>query len=128
MVEDLDRSLLLAVEGMRLDDSPVTRANLLAALSRSPELIASTRGDGPVHISLDVSPDGTMVGVGKAYGSVSFFDANTREQLGTYDKMPVWKWEFRPDGKQLALSGQDDPSTGTGLPHPIARGSSTLRP
>jgi len=121
VVEDLDRAMLLAVEGVRLDDSTVTRANLLAALSRSPELIASARGDGPVHISLDARPDGKVVGVGKAYGSVSFFDASTREQLGTYDEMPVWKWEFRPDGKQLAFSGQDDPSTGKGLPDPIVR-------
>ena len=40
LVDDIDHSLLLAVEGVRLDDSTDTRANLLAALSRSPELIA----------------------------------------------------------------------------------------
>ena len=33
--DDVDRSLLLAVEAVRLDDSPDTRASLLAALSRS---------------------------------------------------------------------------------------------
>ena len=58
LVDDLDRSLLLAVEGLRLDDSTDTRANLLAALSRSPQLIASTRADGPGLISVGVSPDG----------------------------------------------------------------------
>ena len=45
LVDDLDHSLLLAVEGVRLDDSTDTRANLLAALSRSPELIATIRAD-----------------------------------------------------------------------------------
>ena len=57
VVEDIDQSLLLAVEGVRLDDSTDTRANLLAALSRSPELIGSTRGDGSGFISLELSPD-----------------------------------------------------------------------
>ena len=33
VAEDIDQSLLLAVEGMRLDDSIDTRANLLAALT-----------------------------------------------------------------------------------------------
>ena len=87
---------------MRLDESTDTRANLLAALSRSPELIASTRVDGPAFISVGVSPDGQVVGAGHAYGGVSFYGSSTRELLGTYDEVPVWKWEFSPDGQQLA--------------------------
>ena len=86
LVEDLDHSLLLAVEGVRLDDSTDTRANLLAALSRSPELIASTRGDGSGFISVELSPDGTVVGVGEAFSGLSFYDTSTRELLGTYDE------------------------------------------
>ena len=45
---------------------------------------------------------------------MSFYDTSTRELLGSYDEMPVWKFEFRPDGKQLAVSGQPDPSAGAG--------------
>jgi hypothetical protein len=57
---DIDRSLLLAVEGVGLDDSPDTRANLLAALSRNPALVRSTGVDEPLW-ALDVSPDGELV-------------------------------------------------------------------
>ena len=39
--------MLLAVAGVRLDDSPETRDSLLAALARHPELIASTQTAGP---------------------------------------------------------------------------------
>ena len=121
LVDDPDHSLLLAVEGVRLDDSTDTRANLLAALSTTPELIATIRADERPLISAEVSPDGTVVGVGEAYGAVSFYDTSTRELLGTYDEMPVWKFEFRSDGKQLAVSGQPDQTSGTPLGQPSLR-------
>ena len=82
---DVDRSLLLAVEGVRLDDSTDTRANLMAALSKSPALIASTRGDGTGFISLELSPDGEVAAVGRAWSGLSFYSTRTRELLGTYD-------------------------------------------
>jgi WD40 repeat protein/DNA-binding SARP family transcriptional activator len=104
--QDLDRSVLLAAEGQRLDDSPDTRANLLAALSRSPQLVASARADGKDLISLDVSPDGKIVGVGEAYGPIAFYRADTRERAGGFGSVPLWKWEFRPDGGQLAVTTQ----------------------
>ena len=62
--------------------------------------------DGPPLISVEASPDGKVVGVGEAYGGLSFYDTSTRELLGSYDEMPVWKFEFRPDGEQLAISAQ----------------------
>ena len=104
LVDDPDHSLLLAVEGVRLDDSTDTRANLLAALSATPELIGTIRADERPLISARVSPDGTVVGVGEEYGAVSFYDTSTRELRGTYDQMPVGAFEFRGDGKQLAVS------------------------
>ena len=97
-----DRSLLLAVEGVRLDDSPDTRANLLAALSRNPTLVRSAGVDQPLW-ALDVSPDGELVAAGGALGAVSFRDANSLEQLGTLDE-PSWRIQFRPDGKQVAMA------------------------
>jgi WD40 repeat protein/DNA-binding SARP family transcriptional activator len=121
VVEDLDRSMLLAVQGMRLDDSTDTRANVLAALGRSPELVASTRTNGPPHISLEVSPDGSVVGIGAAYGFASFFDMDTRKQFRAYDEMPVWKFEFRADGRQLAFTAQDSPDSGIPLPRQTVR-------
>jgi WD40 repeat protein len=121
LVDDVDHSLLLAVEGVRLDESTDTRANLLAALSATPELIATVRtGERPL-IWTEVSPDGTVVGAGEAYGHVFFYDTSTRELLGTYNEMPVSNFEFRPDGEQLAVSGQPDPTTGTPLGQPSVR-------
>ena len=57
--DDLDESMLLAVAGVRLDDSPETRSSLLSALGRHPEVIASTELSGEEVLSFDVSPDGT---------------------------------------------------------------------
>ena len=105
VAEAINRSLLLAVEGVRLDDAPDTRANLLAALSRSPALVGSV-GVGEPLWTLDVSPDGELVAVGGvsgASGVVSFHDADTLEQLGTLD-VPTWMIRFRPDGEQIAVA------------------------
>ena len=55
--DNLDRSLLLARQGMALDDSVQTRGNLLAALLKSPAAIGVLRGDGDRLIGLDLSPD-----------------------------------------------------------------------
>jgi WD40 repeat protein/DNA-binding SARP family transcriptional activator len=109
LVDDIDRSLLLAVEGVRLDESTDTRADLLAALSRNPSLIGSTREEGTGFISVEASPDGEVVAVGTADGSVSFYDAASRKLVGSYDNLPVWDLEFRKDGRQLAVVAQDSP-------------------
>ena len=65
VTEDPDESLLLAVEGVRLHDSQDTRANLLAAMSKTPALIATIRSDTAL-ISTAVSPDNRMVAVATA--------------------------------------------------------------
>ena len=41
VTDDIDTSMLLAVAGVRLDDSPATRSSLLATLAKHPALIAS---------------------------------------------------------------------------------------
>ena len=57
--EDIDTSLLLAVAGVRLDDSPATRTNLLAALQQRPQLVRSIPFDGDPVAGLSVTPDGS---------------------------------------------------------------------
>ncbi len=106
VVDNIDQSLLLGVEGVRLDDSPDTRANLVAALSRSPELIGVIRGDTPSFISVTASPDGDVVVVVRAYSGMSFYDTDTRQLMGSYDGVTVWQSEFSPDGKQIAVGAQ----------------------
>ena len=54
----LDRSLLLAREGVNLDDSPATRGNLLAALVRSPAALAVAHGSGDRALDNALTRDG----------------------------------------------------------------------
>jgi WD40 repeat protein len=111
----LDRSLLLARQGMALDDSRATRSNLLAALLRSPAAIAVLRGDGDRLLSLALHPDGRTLAVGDNDGTVLFFDAVTRRRLGRpYDAglAPVFELEYSPDGRRLAVAASAPPDGG----------------
>jgi WD40 repeat protein len=56
--KDLDRSLLLARQGVALDDGTATRANLLSALLRSPAAIGTWRPVSGRPLRIEVSPDG----------------------------------------------------------------------
>jgi WD40 repeat protein/DNA-binding SARP family transcriptional activator len=101
VAEDIDRSLLLAVEGVRLDDSADTRANLLAALSRAPAMVRSARSDDAL-ITVDVSPDGKVVAVGGPFQGLSFRDVDSLDELGLLGE-PPGRFQFRPDGEQIAM-------------------------
>ena len=110
VAEDPDESLLLAVEGVRLDDSRDTRANLLAAMSNTPALVGTLRSDTGL-IDAAVSPDNRMVAVTHSWADVEFFDIDTKESLGRYDELTAAsRVAFRPDGKQLAVGNQPDPA------------------
>ena len=54
----LDRGMLLARQGVALDDSVQTRGNLLATLLKSPAAIGVIGGDGDPLATLDLSRDG----------------------------------------------------------------------
>ena len=57
----LDRSLLLAAEGVRRDASPETAVGLLTALDAARHLVAFRTDLGDGNVSATVSPDGTEV-------------------------------------------------------------------
>ena len=64
VTKDVTESMLLAVAGVRFDETPQTRTNLLAAINRHPQLFASTPTTGgglPLH--LEASPDGRHLAV-----------------------------------------------------------------
>ena len=105
----LDRSLLLARQGVALDDSRVTRSNLLAALLRNPAAIGVIGGArGPLN-ALGLSPDGRTLATADDQGRVVFLDPVTRRPRGRpYTALtPIFAVTYSPDGRVLALTGDD---------------------
>jgi WD40 repeat protein/energy-coupling factor transporter ATP-binding protein EcfA2 len=105
----VDRSLLLARQGVALDDSRVTRSNLLADLLRTPAAIGVIGGDGSPLNALGLSPDGRTLAAADNQGRVLFLDPVTRRPLGPPYKAlsPIVAVTYSPDGRVLALSGGD---------------------
>ena len=105
---DLDRSLLLARQGVALDDSPQTRGSLLAALIKSPAAIGVMRGVGERMTAVALSPDGRTLAAGDAAGNVFLFDTRTRRRVKAPDVHPgdwaIVQLAYSPDGRRLAVA------------------------
>ena len=113
---ELDRSLLLARQGVALDDSPQTRGNLLAALLRSPAAIGVLHSGGPRVNALDLSPDGRTLAVLDASGTLRLLDARTQQRIAPlqtvegvspFDTTGFEALRFSPDSARLAVGGSD---------------------
>jgi WD40 repeat protein/DNA-binding SARP family transcriptional activator len=102
----LDRSLLLARQGVALDDSPATRSYLLDALLRSPAAIRVIGGAGNPLDALDLSPDGRTLAAGDTPGNVLFLDAGAGRRVGRpYTALgAISAVRFSPDGRNLAVA------------------------
>ena len=107
----LDRSLLLARQGVALDDTPAARDNLLAALRRSPAAIAVMRGDGDGLTAVALQPDGRTIATADSNGTVAFLDARSGRRLGPLHQSAaiasIDSLAFSPDGDRLASAGSD---------------------
>jgi WD40 repeat protein/DNA-binding SARP family transcriptional activator len=114
--DDLDRSLLLAREGVALDDSAQTRGNLLAALVKSPAAIGVLRGDGERMWTVALSPDERTLAAGDPAGNVFLFDTRTRRRVATITPGDADSWitqlAFNPDGSRLAIGHDTTPQGG----------------
>jgi WD40 repeat protein/DNA-binding SARP family transcriptional activator len=106
---DLDRSLLLARQGVALDDTPQTRSNLLAALLRTPAAIGVLRGDGGQLVDVAVSPDDRRLAMVDVDGTVSEFELATRRLIARRTVLGFGSGshllEYSPDGARLAVGG-----------------------
>ena len=123
--DDLDRSLLLARQGVALDDSPQTRSNLLAALLKSPAAIGVVRADGGQLVSLDLSRDGRTLALLDDSGTLTFVDPQTRHQVGQpYNALGPElvpgsdDVRFSPDGSRVAVGWQRSGRRGRSHPSP----------
>jgi WD40 repeat protein/DNA-binding SARP family transcriptional activator/energy-coupling factor transporter ATP-binding protein EcfA2 len=114
----LDRSLLLARQGLELEQSLQTRGNLLSALLKSPAAIGVLRGDGDRLIGLDLSPDESTLAFIDNEGTLSIVDMRTRRPLGPARTVPGLadvvvdaelrpEVRFSPDGSRLAVGGAE---------------------
>ena len=115
--ERIDHALRLASAGVTLDDSVATRSNLLAVLQRTPPAmlgILDGTGDAEIYATA-ASPDGRLLAIGDAAGTVAVYDASSRRQLGEYqlgDRTgggTVLTLTFSPDSRTLAVTGHEPP-------------------
>jgi WD40 repeat protein/DNA-binding SARP family transcriptional activator len=105
----VDRSLLLARQGVALDDSRVTRSSLLAALLRNPAAVGVIGSDGRPLNALGLSPDGRTLAAADNQGRVLFVDPVTRRPVGRpYTALsPIQAVTYSPDGRVVTLTGND---------------------
>ncbi|MFG1622708.1 BTAD domain-containing putative transcriptional regulator [Kribbella sp. NPDC049227] len=116
LTDDISHSLLLATHGVRLQDSPETRANLVAAINKYPGLLRSAPAPLDRIENLDVSPDGRRIVSGDGRATVQLYDATSGRALDSYTLGPVGidphqvvidervytTARFSPDGRLIA--------------------------
>jgi WD40 repeat protein/DNA-binding SARP family transcriptional activator len=110
--DDLDRSLLLARQGVALHNSPQTRGNLLATLLKSPAAIGVVQGREDQLTSLGLSPDGETLALHYDEGTLTFLDTETRQPVRpSYDGVGPNLFpgaddvSFSLDGTRVAVGG-----------------------
>ena len=105
---DIGQALLLALQGVRMADSPETRSNLFAAMASQPHLIRSAPAAGG-NGRPEVSPDGERIAVPDDQGGVHLYDAATSRLLHSYQprerpESEAWtSVAFSPENDYLAV-------------------------
>jgi WD40 repeat protein/class 3 adenylate cyclase len=104
---NLDRALLLAVAGVKLQNRVETRSDLLAALQRSPALIRVLRPSGNEPTAVQISPDGKLLALADLTGALRFIDTATWQPDGPTvrltENVAMRAMSFSPDGHTVVV-------------------------
>jgi WD40 repeat protein len=104
----LDRSLLLGVAGVKLQDLAETRGDLLTILQEEPALVRLIHTGGNTVNSIAVRPDGRLLASGDSAGAIHFHDLQTWEPSGETVRLEgsisQQALVFSPDGRTLAAA------------------------
>ena len=80
-----ERALLLAVEAIRLWDSPTTRATLLEVMGGSPRIVSVTRTNDDVGVQqMTLAADGSTAVIVDDAGTARVIDLDRHVQVGEY--------------------------------------------
>ena len=105
--QDVDRQLLLAVTGVRLQDRPETRSDLLTVLQNNPALTHVSRPLDDLIDAVAISPDGSTLAVVDSAGELRFVALAGWRPLGAPVQIgaPVAPraMSFAPDGASLVV-------------------------
>ncbi|MFW5473912.1 BTAD domain-containing putative transcriptional regulator [Knoellia sp. CPCC 206450] len=103
--DELDRSLLLAAAGVRLDDSTETRNSLLATLDRAPALVRNARSAARVlHLTVNIATHQVAVMAADGVG-LELYDGQTLRRRSPAGPVPVGGSVLaRPDGDGYAAT------------------------
>ncbi|WP_166665752.1 nSTAND1 domain-containing NTPase [Kribbella caucasensis] len=126
--DDVDESLLLAVAGIRLHETPESRANLLAVLAKQPRLIRSVETERLDTYAVDVSPDGARVALYDPNGTTLLYDPTTGELKGAHRPKTMPEGSVRREGWAAAAFGPDSRHVAAGMPSPTTHPVRLLDP
>ncbi|HEX3977642.1 MAG TPA: WD40 repeat domain-containing protein, partial [Solirubrobacteraceae bacterium] len=105
--QQVDRSLLLGVASVKLQNRPETRSDLFADLQQNAALIRLIRPSNIEITALRVSPDGRLLAIGDSSGTVRFIDLHTWKPrgpaVGLPDPVGQRDLSFSPDGRTLMV-------------------------
>jgi WD40 repeat protein len=104
----LDLSLLLAVEGLRTNDGPQSRAGLLTALNGARYLVGFRDELGRDLALVAVSGDGTSIATASRQGAITVWNVGTSEataHVGPVDGIVALS--LSKNGSRIAAGGKD---------------------
>jgi DNA-binding SARP family transcriptional activator/WD40 repeat protein len=136
VTKDISQSVLLAAQGVRFDDTAETRAHLVAAMNRHPQLVRSIPAPSGRTENVEASPDGNQIVSGDNNATVRMYDATSGAVLHSFAFGPApantqiyTTPRFSPDGRLVAAIAGDQYNHPVDPSRPLELlSAATLRP